>query len=149
MRIGSSNIKKFITVIYVFFENLLTKKRRGIIRLVQVTEKYQRQKLFSPLTGKNVSWKLRRNKNIFRLRTLIVFIKKTQGHWMNSVEHRKYVEYQKSKVKNVNKLLLKLSNVSINTKLVWEEKKRIITSQISSILVECCLKCGVVFFFEW
>ena len=149
MRIGSSNIKKFITVIYVFFENLLTKKRRGIIRLVQVTEKYQRQKLFSPLTGKNVSWKLRRNKNIFRLRTLIVFIKKTQGHWMNSVEHRKYVEYQKSKGKNVNRPWQKLSNITINTRLIWEKKKYVIVSQISSILVQCSLKYGVVFFCEW
>ena len=31
---------------------------------------------------------------------------------------QKYVEYKKSKGKNVNKLLLKLSNMSINTKLV-------------------------------
>ena len=29
------------------------------IRPVQVTENYQRQKLLSPFTGKNVSWKLR------------------------------------------------------------------------------------------
>ena len=65
MRVGSSNIKNFITIIYVAFENLLTKKWPGIcIRLVQVTENYKRQNLLSPLTGKNVSWKLRHNKNI-------------------------------------------------------------------------------------
>ena len=41
------------------------KKWPGIyIRLVQVTENYQRQNLLSPLTGKNVSWRLRHNKNI-------------------------------------------------------------------------------------
>ena len=131
MRVGKSNIKNFITTIYIPFENLLTKKWPGIyMRLVQVTENYQHQKLISPLTGKNVSWKLRHNKNILRLRTLLVFIKKTYGHWMNSVEHRKYVEYQKWKGKNVNKLWQKLSNMSINTRLVWEKKKRIITSQI-------------------
>ena len=46
------------------------------MRLVKVTENYQRQKLFSPLTGKNVPWKLRHDKNILRLRSLLVFIKK-------------------------------------------------------------------------
>ena len=65
LRVGSSNIKSFITITYVPFENLPTKKWPSIyIRLVQVTENYQRQKLISPLTGKNVSWKLRHNKNI-------------------------------------------------------------------------------------
>ena len=132
LRVESSNIKNFITVIYFPFENLLTKKWLGIyIRLVQVTENYQRLKLFSLLTEKNGSWKLWHNKNIFRLRTLIVFIKKAWGHWMNSVEHPKYVQYQKSKGKNVNKLWPELSNMSINTRLVWGKKKRIITSQIS------------------
>ena len=58
MRVGSSNIKNFITIIYVPFENLLTKKWPVIyIRLVLVTENYQRQKLLSPLTWKNVSCK--------------------------------------------------------------------------------------------
>ena len=62
LRVGSSNIKSFITITYVPFENLPTKKWPSIyIRLVQVTENYQRQKLISPLTGKNVSWKLRHN----------------------------------------------------------------------------------------
>ena len=37
---------------------------------------------------------------------------------MNSVEHRKSVEYQELKDKNVNKLWQKLSNMSINTRLV-------------------------------
>ena len=41
------------------------------MRLVQVTENYHRQKLLSPLTGKNVSWKLRYDKNILRLRTCV------------------------------------------------------------------------------
>ena len=56
-----------------------------------------------------------------------------------------FVEYQKSKGKNFYKLW-QLSNMSINPRLVWEKKKRIITSEISSILVQCSLKCGVVFF---
>ena len=76
MKIGNSNIKNFITIIYAPFENLLTKKCPGIyIRLVQVTENHQRLKLFSPLTGKNVSWKLRHNKNILRLGTLLIYKK--------------------------------------------------------------------------
>ena len=76
MKIGNSNIKNFITIIYAPFENLLTKKCPGIyIRLVQVTKNHQRLKLFSPLTGKNVSWKLRHNKKILRLRTLIIYKK--------------------------------------------------------------------------
>ena len=37
---------------------------------VQVTKNYQRQELFLPLTGKNVSWKIRHNKKILRLKTL-------------------------------------------------------------------------------
>ena len=46
---GSSNMKGFITIIYVAFENLLIKKWPGIyIPLVQVTENCQRQKLLSP-----------------------------------------------------------------------------------------------------
>ena len=65
---------------------------------------------------------------------------------MNSVEQRNYVEYQKSKGKNVDELWEKLSNMSINTRLVSEKKKRIITSQVSSILRQCSLKCGVVLF---
>ena len=52
------------------------------------------------------------------LRTLLVFITKAQEHWMNSAEHGKYAEYQKSKGKNVNKLWQKLSNMSLNTRLV-------------------------------
>ena len=40
------------------------------------------------------------------------------GHWTNSVEHRKYFEYQNLKGKNVNKLWLKLYNMSTNTRLV-------------------------------
>ena len=44
-----------------------------------MTENYHRQKLLSPLTGKNVSWKLRYNKKILRLRTLPVFVKKCIG----------------------------------------------------------------------
>ena len=81
MRVGRSNIKNFITIIYLPFENLLTKKSPvKRMRLVQVTENYHRQKLLSPLTGKNVSWKLRYSKNILRLRTLPVFIKKALGH---------------------------------------------------------------------
>ena len=76
LKIGNSNIKNFTTIIYAPFENLLTKRCPGIyIRLVQVTENHQRLKLFSPLTGKNVSWKLRHNKNILRLRTLIIYKK--------------------------------------------------------------------------
>ena len=123
MRDGSSNIKNFITIIYVLFENLLTEKWPGIyIRLVQVTENYHRQKLFSPLTRKNISWNLRHNKNILRLRTLLVFITKTVEALD---ENRKSVEYQKSKGKNVNKLWQKLSNTSINTRLVWEKKQNI------------------------
>ena len=134
MRVGSSNIKNFITIIYVPFENLLTKKWPGIyIRLVQVTENYQRQKLLSPLTGKNVSWKLRHNKKILSTS----FYKKGVGAM---------VEYQNSKCKNVNKLWIKLSNMSTNTRLVWEKKERIIISQISSVLVRCSLKCRFAFF---
>ena len=120
MRDGSSNIKNFITIIYVLFENLLREKWPGIyIWLVQVTENYHRQKLFSPLTRKNIS---RHNKNILRLRTLLVFITKTVEALD---ENRKSVEYQKSKGKNVNQLWQKLSNTSINTRLVWEKKQNI------------------------
>ena len=36
--------------------------------------------------------------------------------------------------------------MSINTRLVWEKNKRIVTSQISSTLMQRSLKCGVVFF---
>ena len=47
---------------------------------------------------------------------------------MNFVEQRKYVDYQKPNDKNVDKLWQKISNMSINTRLVSEKKKRIITS---------------------
>ena len=67
---------------------------------------------------------------------------------MNFVEQRKYGDYQKSNDKNADKLWQKISNMSINTRLVSEKKKRIITSQVSSILGQCSLKCGVVFFWE-
>ena len=67
---------------------------------------------------------------------------------MNFVEYKKLVEYQKSKNKNVNKLWQKRSNMSINNRLVSEKKKRIITSEISSILEQCYLKRRVVFFCE-
>ena len=43
------------------------------------TKDYPRQELFSLLTGKNVSWKIRHNKKILRLKTLLVFIKKKAG----------------------------------------------------------------------
>ena len=82
------------------------------------TKDYQRQELFSLLTGKNVSWKIRHNKKIFRLKTLLVFIKKKQGHSMDLVKYKKSVEYQQSKGKNVNKQWKKISNMSINTRLV-------------------------------
>ena len=102
MSVRSSNIKNFIRVNYVSFENLLTKKWwPGIY--IHVTENYQRHKFFSPLTGKHVSWKLRHNKKYFEVRTLLIYQK--------GVEHRKYVEYQKSKSKNVNKQWQKLSNI--------------------------------------
>ena len=70
---------------------------------------------------------------------------------MNFVEYQKSVVYQKSKDKKCKKLCQKLSNTSINngldlkTTLVWEKKKRIIASKISSILVQCSLKCGLYF----
>ena len=60
----------------------------------------------------------------------------------------KCVEYQNSKGKNVNQLWLKLSNMSTNTRLVREKKKRRVTSQISSVLVQCSWKCWFLFFFE-
>ena len=56
---------------------------------------------------------------------------------MNFVEYQQSVQYQKSKGKNVNKLWQKLSNMSINSRVVLEKKKRIITSEISFILVKC------------
>ena len=74
---------------------------------------------------------------------------------MNLAEYQKFVEYQKSKGKNANKVWQKLSYMSINivldlkARLVWEKKKRIITSEISSISMQWSLKCGVVFFGEW
>ena len=53
---------------------------------------------------------------------------------MNFVKYQQSVEYQKSKGKNVNRLWQKLSNMSINSRVVLEKKKRIITSEISFIL---------------
>ena len=50
---------------------------------------------------------------------------------MNFVEYQQCVQYQKSKGKNVNK------HMSINSRVVLEKKKRIITSEISFILVKC------------
>ena len=60
---------------------------------------------------------------------------------MNFVEYQQTVEYQKSKGKNVNKMWQKLSNMSINSRVVLEKRKRIITSEISSILVKCFFSC--------
>ena len=71
---------------------------------------------------------------------------------MNLAEYQKFVEYQKSKDKNANKVWQKLSYMSINivldlkARLAWEKKKRIITSEISTISMQWSLKCGVVFF---
>ena len=71
--------------------------------------------------------------------------------WMNSKIRRIKVKIQRYKA--VNTLWQKLSNMSINTGLylntrfVWEKNTRITTSEISSILVQCSLKCGVLFFF--
>ena len=44
---------------------------------------------------------------------------------MNFVKYQQSVEYQKSKGKNVNRLWQKLSNMSINSRVVLEKKKRI------------------------
>ena len=60
---------------------------------------------------------------------------------MNFVEYQQSVEYQKSKGKNVNKLRQKLSNMLINSRVVLEKRKRIITSEISAILVKCFFFC--------
>ena len=67
------------------------------------------------------------------------------------MEDQKSGEYQKSKGKDVNKLYQKLSNMSINTglvlktRLVWEKKKCVVASEISSILMQCSVR----FFCEW
>ena len=39
-----------------------------------------------------------------------------------------------------------VTGLYLKSSFVWDKKKRIITSGISSILVECSLKCGVAFF---
>ena len=75
---------------------------------------------------------------------------------MNFVEYKESIAYQQLKIKknkkNVNRLWLKLqilSNISINTWLVWGKNKGIKTGEISSVLVQCLLKCGVLLFFVW
>ena len=85
------------------------------------------------------------------IKTLLVFIKKARRHWMNFKIPRIKV---KIKWQNVNKLCQKISNISINTGLdlktrfLWEKKKRKYNKiEISSILMQCSLKCGVVFLF--
>ena len=62
---------------------------------------------------------------------------------MNSVEHRKHVEYQKSKAKNVNKLWQKLFDIS-KYQVSLRDKKAYINK--SNIIYFGALKCGVVFF---
>ena len=76
MRVGSSNKKFHYNHLCSFRKFAYKKVTCHIYQLVQVTENYQHQKLLSLLTGKDVSRKLRYNKNILRLRTLPVFIKK-------------------------------------------------------------------------
>ena len=80
-----------------FLRIFLQKNDLAYIRLVQVTENYHRQKLFSPLTKKNISWNLRHNKNILRLRTLLVFIKITVGA-LDEIENPSNIKNQKVKM---------------------------------------------------
>ena len=61
---------------------------------------------------------------------------------MNSVEHRKHVEYQKSKAKNVNKLWQKLFDIT-KYQVSLRDKKAYINK---SNIYFGALKCGVVFF---
>ena len=83
---------------------------------------------------------------------------------MNFVEYKESIEYEQSKIKkkgikkrkkkkkNVNRLWLKLqilSNISINTWLVWEKNKGTKTDEISSVLVQSSLECGVLLFCVW
>ena len=54
-----------------------------------------------------------------------MFYRKVYGHWVNFVEYQKSLEYQKSKGKNVNKLLQKLCNmskVSLREKEAYDNK---------------------------
>ena len=74
------------------------------IGLVQITENYQRQKLLSPLTGKNVSWKLRYNENIFEAENFTSFYKKGVGALDELRRTSKIRRISKAKGKNVNKL---------------------------------------------
>ena len=81
------------------------------------------------------------------INTALFFIKRCRG---NELQIRII-----SKGKNVNKLWQKLSNMSINigldlkARLVWEKKKHVTISEISSALVQCPLKCGVALFCKW
>ena len=71
------------------------------------------------MTGKNVSWEIRHNKSILRLKTLKKNIKPHQnftdfykkGIVAPDQLKNLYIEYQKSKVKKVSKLWQKLSNI--------------------------------------
>ena len=118
--------------------------------------------LFLPLTGKNISWKMRYTKEHFEaenlkkkrilnfMKILLVFIKRHRGTVWNS----NAIEYWQSKGKSVNKLGQKLSNISINTGLDLKTRftqilmKELVVFWLMSVksstvgcLSKCCCQC--------